>query len=56
VGKPEKNRPLGRPKCSWEDNNKTELPRSGMGNWIHLAQDREWWLVIVKEVINLWVS
>jgi hypothetical protein len=25
VGKPERKRPLGRPRCRWEDNNKMDL-------------------------------
>jgi hypothetical protein len=24
-------------------------------NWVQLAQDRGWWLVVVNAVMNLWV-
>jgi hypothetical protein len=37
VGKPEGKRPLGRPRCMWEDNIKA------MMDWIELAQDRDRW-------------
>jgi hypothetical protein len=43
VGKPDGKRPLGRPRCRWEDNIKMdvrEIGRHGIG-WFHLAQDRE---------------
>jgi hypothetical protein len=42
VGRPEGKRPLGRPRCRWEDNIKIELREIGIdgANWIHLAQDR----------------
>jgi hypothetical protein len=36
VGKPEGNRPLGRPRRRWEDGIKMDLRE-----WIHLAQDRD---------------
>jgi hypothetical protein len=43
VGKPEGNRPLGRPRRRWKDNIKTDLREIGWGgmDWIHLAQDRD---------------
>ena len=42
VGKPEGKKPLGRPRCRWEDNIKMELQEVGCGGmgWIELAQDR----------------
>jgi hypothetical protein len=42
VGGPEGKRPLGRPRCRWEDNIKMDLREIGIGgvNWIQLAQDR----------------
>jgi hypothetical protein len=42
VGKPGWKRPLGRPRCRWEDI-KIDLREAGFGNvdWIHLAQDRD---------------
>ena len=43
VGKPEGERPLGRPRHSWEDNTKMDLQEVGGGHmdWIELAQDRD---------------
>jgi hypothetical protein len=43
VGKPEGNRPLGRPRWRWVDNIKTDLGEIGWGgvDWIDLLQDRE---------------
>jgi len=41
VGKPEGNRPLGRPRHRWEDNIKMDLREVGGGGyWMELAQDR----------------
>jgi hypothetical protein len=33
VGKPEGKRPLGRPRCRWEDNIKIVLKEVGWGTW-----------------------
>jgi hypothetical protein len=43
VGRPEGRRPLGRPRCGWEDNIKMDLREVGwVGmNWIELARDRD---------------
>jgi hypothetical protein len=45
VGKPEGKRPLGRPRCRWEDNIKMDLQEAGggHGDWMELAQDRGRW-------------
>jgi hypothetical protein len=42
VGRSEGKRPLGRPRCRWEDNVKLDLREIGIDgvNWIQLAQDR----------------
>jgi hypothetical protein len=55
VGKPEGNRPLGRPWRRWEDNIKTETQDVGCGgvDWIDLAQDRDRWGTLVNAVMNL---
>ena len=39
VGKPEGKRPLGRPRCRWEDNIKMDLQEvgGGCGDWMELA-------------------
>jgi hypothetical protein len=54
VGKPEGKRPLGRPRCRWEDNIKVDLQAVGCGvmEWIGLAQDRDSWRALVNTVMN----
>jgi hypothetical protein len=58
VGKPEGRRPLGRPRCIWEDNIKMDLRKIGFGDVdrIHLAQDRDRWRALVNTVMNLQVA
>ena len=54
VGKHEGKRPLGRPRCRWEDNIKMDLWEvGGGGGWMELAQDRDRWRVLVNTVMNL---
>jgi hypothetical protein len=55
VGKPEGKRPLGRPRCRWEDNIKTDVEEvgGGRGDWMELAQDRDRWRALVGSVKNL---
>jgi hypothetical protein len=55
VGSPEGRRPLGRPRCRYEDNIKMDLREIGFVgvNWIDLAQDRDRWRAIVNTVMNL---
>ena len=55
VGKPEGKRPLGRPRCRWEDNIMMELQEvgGGCGVWMELAQDRDRWMALVGRVMNL---
>ena len=57
VGKPERKRPLGRPRRRCVDNIKTILQEVGCGymNWIWLAQDRDRWRTLVSAVMNLGV-
>jgi len=42
IGRPKGKRPLGRPRCRWENNIKLDLREIGIDgmNWIQLAQDR----------------
>ena len=55
LGKPESKRPLGRPRCRWEDNIKMDLrevycdPR----DWIALAEGRDKWRAYVRAVMIL---
>ena len=55
MGKPEGQRPLGRPRRRWEDNIKMDLQKVGCGgmDWIDLAQDRDRWRAFVNAVMNL---
>ena len=58
VGKPEGNRPLGRPRCRWEDNIKMDLQKVECGgmDWMKLAQDRDRWWALANAVMNLQVT
>ena len=53
-GKPERKRPLGGPRCRWEDNIKMDLQEvgRGCGDWMELAQNRERWRALVNNVMN----
>jgi hypothetical protein len=55
VGKPEGKRPLGRPRCRWEDNIEMDLQEFGIGGteWIELAQDRYKWRTLLNAVMNI---
>ena len=51
VGKPERKRPLGRPRRRWKDNIKTDFQEVVYGG-IDLAQDRDRWCALVNAVMN----
>jgi hypothetical protein len=55
VGKPERKRPLGRPRRRWMDNIKMDLLEIGLSlvELIGLAQDRYRWRGLVNSVMNL---
>jgi len=55
MGKPEGKRPLGRPRCRWEDNIKMYIQEVGCGgmDWIELTQGRDRWRAFVNAVMNL---
>jgi hypothetical protein len=58
VGKPEGQRPLGRPRRRWVDNIKVnfrEIEWDGV-DWIDMAKDRDQWRPLVNTVLNLWVQ
>ena len=57
VGKPEGNRPLGRPRRRWEYNIKMDLQEvgRGCGDRMELAQNRERWRALVSTVMNFGV-
>jgi hypothetical protein len=54
VGKPEGKRPFVRPRHRWEDGIRMHLREIGWGrvDWIHVAQDRDWWWAMVNVVMN----
>jgi hypothetical protein len=58
VGKPEGKRPLGRPKCRWVGNIRTDLGKVGLSDvdWIELAKDKNRWRALVNSVLNLRVQ
>jgi len=53
--KPERKRPLERPRSRWEDNVKINLQEFECGNMdgIELAQDRDRWRAPMNVVMNL---
>ena len=58
MGKPERNRPLCKPKRKWDDYIWTDLKDAGWGSkdWNDLAQDRDRRRDLVNAVMNLRVS
>jgi hypothetical protein len=55
MGKPEGNRPLGRPRRRCINTIKMDLGRMGWGDvdWIGLVQDRNRWRALVNSLLNL---
>jgi hypothetical protein len=55
VGKPERRRPLGRPRLRWEGNIRLDIREVGCGfmDWMELTQDRDRWRALVSAVMNL---
>jgi hypothetical protein len=55
MGKPERNKPLERPRHRWEDGIRMDLREIGWGSvdWIQLALDRDQWRALVNTVMNL---
>ena len=55
VRKPQGNRPLGRPRRTWEDNVKMDLREMGYDpvDWISLPEGRDKWRAYVRAVMDL---
>ena len=53
--KPTGKRPLGRPRCKWQDNIKMYLEEIGVneGNWFDWTQDSDYWRALVNAAFNL---
>ena len=53
--KPERMRPLGRPRLKWEGNIKMDLQEVGCEDidWVGVAQDRDRWQAFVNAAMNL---
>jgi hypothetical protein len=52
--KPEGKRSLGKPRNKLYNNNKTHhsLTEWEVVDWIHLAQDRDWWRALLNTAMN----
>jgi hypothetical protein len=55
MGKPEGNRPFGRPRRRWEDGIRMELREDGWGSveWIRLSQNRNRSRALANNVMKL---
>jgi hypothetical protein len=55
VGKPERRRPLRRPRCKWENNIRVDIRETGweVVDWVHLAQDKDQCRALANTVMNL---
>ena len=55
TAKPTGQRPLGMPRCSWEDNIRMDLKEIGINtrNWIGSALDRDYWRALANAALNL---
>ena len=51
-------RPLGRPRCRWEDITSMDLKEISINtkNWVDLAHDMDYWRALVNMALNLRVS
>jgi hypothetical protein len=57
IGKSEGKRPFARPRCRWEGNIRIDIVEIEweVVDWMHLAQERDHWWVLVNIVMNLQV-
>jgi hypothetical protein len=55
VRQPDRKGPLVSPRRSWEDNIEMDMKEIGLKrvNWIHLAQDKDYWRALVNTIMNL---
>ena len=55
TGTPTGKKPLGRPRCRWEDNIRMNLKEIGINirNWVDSAQDRDYWRALMNLALNL---
>jgi hypothetical protein len=55
ISKPEVKRLLGRPRRRWEDDIRMDLREIWweVVDWMHLAQDRDQWRILVNAVMNI---
>jgi len=55
VGKPERKRPLGKPRRRWEYNIRIDLREIGLEgvDWMHLVQYTDQWRPLLSTVMNL---
>ena len=51
AGKPTGNRPLGRPRRTWEDTIRMDLEDAG--NWVDSARDWNYWRALVNAALSL---
>jgi hypothetical protein len=58
LGKPERKKSLGRPRCRWVDSIKMDLRKIRWGgiDWIDVVQVRNQWSALVNTKINLRVT
>ena len=54
IGIPTGNRPLGRPRRTWEENIRKDLQKIGIitRNWAESSQDRDYWRSLVNAALN----
>ena len=55
TGKPRGERPLERPRRRWEDNIRMDFKEicNNTRNWVHSAQDRDYWRAPLNITLNL---
>lgn len=56
VGKPERKRPPGKARCTWQDDIKMDLKRQDRNTWTGVIWLKIKWRTLVKKVINFRAS